>query len=207
MLTFFREKKWTYLLETSSPPQLKQLSAALAFRRRCFFFSLRVGFGKELDPLSGMTVSLPKVDAWIQEFIETHSRGTVEIEELLLAARTFFTNRAHKEHAKLREISIHEERGWGVSWNSFCHANELFFESRHYLEYAQENHADLRQITLVWKKSTDDLFDYFHESLKLLKAIKAESWQKQKPDMSLSATSYLSSIRLESRGENWTLNL
>lgn len=195
MLTFFREKKWSYLQEASS-------------HRRGFFFSLCLGFEKELNPLSGFTVSLPKVDGWMQEFIEAHPRGERDAESLLMGARKFFAAKAKNDHAKLRFVSIQEERGWAVSWDNSLPEGELFFESRHYLEYAPEGGpADLRRITLAWRKSGGDHFDYFSESLQLLKQTKATEWTQKKPEKNLSPTSHLAQVRLESLSQNWKLEL
>lgn len=191
MIAFFREKKFSYLMKAPSG-------------KRGFFFFLQAGFQKDLEPLSGMTVSLPEVDRWLSEIALCYREGELSAEDLLMRIRGDLAERAHRAGARLVSLTLKEERNWTLSWK-VEHAESLLHRICLYEEVVQEGRADLWRIELAWTKSARDEFDYFHESLQLLKTLPKE--HKKRPERKLSPTSFLSGMSIESRAEGWTLEL
>ncbi|WP_413584615.1 hypothetical protein [Bdellovibrio sp. HCB274] len=174
MLQFVREIPVSIVLQSASSA------------RRGFLFHMAVGFSKEVNPLSGMTVNLMLVDAWLGklkadlESTAFHSRSdslSHAFAEIMAVARLNLIEQCEAEEAQLISISFREERGWSFSWQHLQSPQEMTVTQPHFLEAFLQNTADfgLLKVEFAWNRVADCEADFSHEGFKILKTISARS--------------------------------
>lgn len=179
--------------------------------RRGFLFHLAAGFSKNVDPLSGMTVNLVVVDQWLRD-LKSDLEGTLfrtETEslnhgfaELMGVLRLNLAERAETEKAKLASLTLREERGWSLSWNSSLSPEEMIVTRSHYIEQFAQDQFELIQLKFNWLRVAGCEADYGHEGFLLLKHSQVQSAEifmqnlKQFLGHTLTSGSFLKSIEV-----------
>ncbi|MNJ94631.1 hypothetical protein D3C87_123330 [compost metagenome] len=188
--------------------------------RRGFLFYVAAGFSKEVDPLSGMTVNLMKVDEWLQTlkeeleeslFISETESLNHAFAEVMAVIRLNLAEQAETEGASLTSLTLKEERGWSLSWSHSMSPEEMLISRTHYLESFSSTSWDLIKLHLKWLRHSGCEADYAHEGFKLLRSIKTESSSllfselKKLVGTKLSSGSALQSIEMEYPGKKYSL--
>jgi hypothetical protein len=158
MLKFVRQKIFSYHFSDSQKASLSQ---------RGFLFSLSAGFHKELNPLSGMTVNLPEVDAWLEEAVASVP-GSFSPSALAGYFRDFLSEKARVASARLVSLQLHEERQGSWSWE--FESDSFFYESSHFFECFHPEAPALCRLYFQWEQSAEEPVDLSRESLGILKA-------------------------------------
>ncbi len=189
--------------------------------RRGFLFHLSVGFSKDIDPDTGMSVNLVEVDAWLKDLQNVFQDKVLELrnEEHLAArltydCRDFLRRYTVPAGVLITFVRLSEERSGVFIWDQ--NVREGFFsqECSYFLEFFEEGKfVDLLQMHFKWLSPLSCQEDLFSEGLKLLKDVRAVS----QTDLAETLTpfkgflhekgSILESISLEYRSLGYRLEL
>lgn len=204
--------------------------------RRGFLFYLAAGFHKEIEPLSGMSADLVMVDQWLgtlkkdleqSPFKALHknslengmasspdtSLGTINhsLAEIMAVTRLNLMEKAEKEGVVLKSLRFREERGWSFSWNSAQSSEEMIFSHTYYLEtFTKTAGFDLLKVTFSWARRQGCEFDYYRESLRLLKVCQSRPFKNLHKELNavlgskLPSGSFLNSIEVNHLGEQFS---
>ena len=212
MLQFVREIPIRILIQKASS------------ERRGFLFYLAVGFSKEVNPLSGMTVNLMLVDEWLKElkealesapFISTHDNLNASFAEIMAITRLSLVEKAVQESATLISLEFREERSWSFSWNHQMPAEELSMKYNHFMEAfpLTASEFDLLKIEFKWRRQQNCEADFHHEDFKILKPLVPRDHGhlhrllKEKIGTKLASGSFLESIQVHHLGGRYSVEV
>lgn len=190
--------------------------------RRGFLFHLAAGFSHDIDPLSGMSINLVKVDEWLWKlkknlekdvFISETESLNHSFAEIMAVTRLSLLEEVEKEKAELTSLHFREERGWSFAWNSAMSPQEMIFQNSHYIEsLPREGHFDLLRVHLEWRRQPHCEADYAHESFLLLKSLThttAEDLHKKAAALvghQLESGTSLQRVHLDHLGESYKVS-
>lgn len=163
-------------------PVLIVIHGALS-QRRGFLFRLQAGFSKPVDPLSGMSANLTKVDQWLSEVqmdlqaqtfystsAENFNEALLEIHE---ATRADLQGLAQSDGTSLESLRWIEERGVEVSWQASW--GQTYFITRHFIEDFSSGHFELLKLRLSWSLPPENLaIDLGHQGFLLLRGLETQ---------------------------------
>jgi hypothetical protein len=163
-------------------PVLIVIHGALS-QRRGFLFRLQAGFSKPVDPLSGMSANLTKVDQWLSEVqmdlqaqtfystsAENFNEALLEIHE---ATRADLQGLAQSDGTSLESLHWIEERGVEVSWQASW--GQTYFSTRHFIEDFSSGHFELLKLRLSWSLPPENLtIDLGHQGFLLLRGLEKQ---------------------------------
>jgi hypothetical protein len=212
MLQFVREIPISIVLQSASSA------------RRGFLFKVAVGFSKEINPMSGMSVNLMLVDQWLADLKTDLEQTVFESEsdnlshafaEVLAVSRLSLTEQAVEENAELISLDFREERGWGFAWDHLQSPVEMMVKHSHYLEgfLADLDQAALCKVEFVWLRTQDCETDFAHEGFKILKNLAAKSFEELQAKLALykggelDSGSFLAEIHVHNLSKGYALTL
>ena len=204
MLQFVREIPVRILIEKASS------------ERRGFLFYLAAGFAKEIDPLSGMTVNLVKVDQWLTQLKANLEKDVFNsFAEIMAIARLNLVEQAEKEGATLKSLRFREERNWSFSWDARQSPEQMLVSHLHFTEaFTQDPEIfDLLKIEFSWQRLANCEADFQHEGFKILKSLSAKTFPELRRQLSeykgktLESGSLLQAITLHHLAANYSVQL
>lgn len=159
--------------------------------RRGFLFHLAAGFAPKsgtVDPLSGMSVNLMAVDAWLgelkkelEESVFTSPTESLNhaLAEVMAVTRLRLAELAESENVMLGSLYFREERGWSYSWDLHQSPEEQRFTYSHYLEFLPKTKPfRLLRFDLSWQRQHSCEADYQHEGFKLMKTLRGATLEE-----------------------------
>lgn len=166
MLQFVREIPLRILIEKASSG------------RRGFLFFVSAGFEKDVDPLSGMSVNLVEVDAWLEQLkVLLESTSFERFEDAVATARAFLDEQAAHVEAVVQTITFREERGFSIV--SEKGLSSLLWTYPQYLEFFEQGKGlELLRVYFTWQQGSESADDYHHEGFKLLKSVQVSQFDE-----------------------------
>jgi len=173
--------------------------------RRGFLFYASVGFHKDVDPLSGMSVNLVKVNACLaklksdveKEVFSKDSEGWGPVfSQVLLRLRQDLVHFAEQEGAQLTSLLLLEERGLEILWDTQEERQNFLISHKEYLESYKDGKSCLLGVRLRWMRHGACHADYRDESLRILKTVKSSTRWLDLLGQQLESGTYLHSIEV-----------